>query len=256
MRYLGIDIGSTCAKTVVINEERELVDAFLLPTGWSSFDAMERISVRLRERGYLEDCYCVATGYGRAAVSFADRVLTEITCHARGASVLFGSGKMNVIDIGGQDSKMISIEDGRVEEFFMNDKCSAGTGKFLEVMANRLQVPIAELDRMAKKKTEEITISSMCTVFAESEIISLAGKGVSKENIAWAVLRSIARKVRSEYSRLNDVTRPVYLTGGLCDGEFFLELLTEALGRPVHSVELARYAGALGAAHLACDSQA
>lgn len=250
MYFLGIDIGSTCAKTVILDEDGGIADSFIYPTGWSSFNVLEQIREALQEKVDPEQMYCVATGYGRGAVAFADKVLTEITCHAKGASFLFGEGPFRMIDIGGQDTKVISGCDGRVEEFFMNDKCSAGTGKFIEIMANRLQLPIDELDRLARSHTEEQKISSMCTVFAESEIISLAAKGITRENIAWGVLHSVAVKVAGEYNKLPSSTLPVRLTGGLCDCSYLQELLADEIGQPVQSHELGRFAGAIGAARI------
>jgi predicted CoA-substrate-specific enzyme activase len=138
-----------------------------------------------------------------------------------------------------------------VEEFYMNEKCAAGTGKFVEVMANRLNIPIDSLDELARLRTKQIEISSLCTVFAESEIVALAGQGESKENIAWGVLNSVAKKVSQEYSKLKDQDRPVFLTGGLCSCTYFTELLSLRLKREVHSHPDARYAGAIGAAVLA-----
>lgn len=249
MRYIGIDIGSTCAKTAVMEEDGRISETFVLPTGWSSFDTIARIEEELKkQRIDLEKSQCVSTGYGREAVKMAQKKITEITCHAKGAEVLFGGEPMNLIDIGGQDTKVISCTGGRVEEFYMNDKCSAGTGKFMEIMANRLELPMDCMDQFARNRTEELKISSMCTVFAESEIVALIGKGTSKENIAWGVLDSVVRKVKQEYTKLGDGDRPVFLTGGLCENSYLLELLSAQLGKEVHSHMLARYAGAIGAA--------
>lgn len=251
MNYLGIDIGSTCAKTVVLNDEMRIVNKFVVPTGWSSFDALERIEQELKKAGVPDPSYCVSTGYGRGAVSFAGNHVTEITCHAKGADFLFGDAPLCVLDIGGQDTKVIAETSGLVEEFYMNEKCSAGTGKFLEVMANRLEVPIGHLPDLAQHHTTDLKISSMCTVFAESEIISLSGKGESKENIAWGVLNSVARKAGSLLGRLKVSSRQVVLTGGLCDAECFLQILKDVTGRTVISHPDARYAGAIGAALIA-----
>ena len=254
MHYIGIDIGSTCAKTAVMGEDGTLLYKFVIPTGWSSFEALDSIKKELLSRGPdPEKSACVSTGYGRKAVAFAGRNITEITCHAKGASVLFSRDPINVIDVGGQDKKVISCQDGRVSDFYMNDKCSAGTGKFIEIMANRLNVPLGELDSLARNRTEEKQISSLCTVFAESEVVTLAGQGVSRENIAWGVLNSVAKKVSQEYSKLRDGARPVYLTGGLCEDAYFMELVSKNIGRPLTSHPDARYTGAIGAARLAWE---
>lgn len=255
MDYIGIDIGSTSAKTVVMDHEANIIHSFIVPTGWSSFDAEKRIEEELRGRiGKSGQFHCVSTGYGRNAVSWADRRVTEITCHAKGASFLFGGGSINVIDIGGQDTKVISVSSGKVIEFFMNEKCAAGTGKFLEVLSGRLNISPEELDHLAERHTEDLSISSMCTVFAESEVVSLAGKGESKENLAFGVLRSVAEKVAALYGRLSDPgTSRIVLTGGLCRHVFFHKILSDTLMQQVTSCPSALYAGAIGAALLCRD---
>ncbi len=197
MNYIGIDIGSTCAKTVVLNEKKELILEFVQPTGWSSVDTAEEIRQKLEFAGINlsnESSHCVATGYGRISVPYADKTVTEITCHALGAVHLFQHPDLTVIDIGGQDTKIIQIEQGFVKDFIMNDKCAAGTGRFLEVMANTLSLRPNEMFDLARLGSDT-TISSMCTVFAESEVIGLIGKGEPKENIAYAVVNSTIRKV-------------------------------------------------------------
>ncbi len=249
MVKVGIDIGSTSAKTVVLDEDGSVMLEFVLPTGWSAFSALSAIKDKLRNYGIdTDDASFVSTGYGRRAVDFADKNVTEITCHAKGAARIFGDGEMNVIDVGGQDTKVISVKDGRVQEFYMNNKCAAGTGKFVEVTAGRLGIPLDDLDRIASERTKEIEISSLCTVFAESEVVALVGRGVAKEDIAWGILNSVAKKVGNEYARLHDRERPVYLTGGLCESELFAQLLSRHIGHDVMSSPEARYAGALGAA--------
>lgn len=248
MKYIGIDIGSTCAKTAVLDENGTLAETFVIPTGWSSFEALDQIKKKLAESGIKkEEMTCVSTGYGRAAVDFADKKITEITCHARGAVCLFGEESLDVIDIGGQDTKVISINGGRVGEFFMNDKCSAGTGRFLEVMANTMALRPDTLCELARNG-KDVTISSLCTVFAESEVISLIGRGEPKENIAFAVVNSIAEKVVSQSRRLEFSDKPVFLTGGLCECEYLREILSQKLQREVSSHKDSRYAGAIGAA--------
>lgn len=252
MNYIGIDIGSTSAKTAVLSETAEIMTVFVIPTGWSSFQALETIEQTLVQKGIELDNSCiVSTGYGRKAVKYADKAITEITCHAKGAAKLFGDGPMHIIDVGGQDTKVISASNGKVEEFFMNDKCSAGTGKFVEIMAGRLNVPVDELGKYAAGHTEKITISSLCTVFAESEVISMIGRGTGRENIAWGILSSIAMKVKQEYSKLPREDRPVFLTGGLCENTYFTDLLSGYIGKRVETAPDARFAGAIGAAILA-----
>ena len=151
MYYVGIDIGSTASKVVVLDDsKKEILFKKVMPTGWSSVETSKTIKEWLESNGVNEDnSKVVATGYGRVSVPFADKVVTEITCHAKGAS-FFNDTDMTIIDIGGQDTKAISYKNGMVEDFIMNDKCSAGTGKFLEVMANRLGVGLDEMFDLAR----------------------------------------------------------------------------------------------------------
>ena len=249
MNYLvGIDIGSTCAKAVVLDEYHTILHRLLQPTGWSSVETAESIRKWLRDVDVaVEHTAVVATGYGRISVPYADKCVTEITCHARGASFLHHEANLLVIDIGGQDTKIIQVEDGQVRNFVMNDKCSAGTGRFLEVMANTLSLRPEELCALAARGGNT-TISSMCTVFAESEVISLIGRGEARENISFAVVDSIVKKVCSQAGQLHTGAGTACLTGGLCGMAYLRDLLSKALGVPVLSCEDGRYAGAIGAA--------
>lgn len=247
MYQVGIDIGSSAAKAVVMNEG-EVVRTLLLNTGFNSRKTAEEIYETFKNEGITkENARYVATGYGRISVPYADDVITEITCHGKGAAFLFHEDG-TVIDIGGQDTKGISLKKGRVMKFIMNDKCSAGTGKFLEVMTNRLGLTQNELSELARKGNP-ITISSMCTVFAESEVISLIGKGTPREDIAYGVIESVVTKVVQLISQVP--AEQYFLTGGLCEDEYIIERRVKALGAPVSSAPLARYAGAVGAALMA-----
>ncbi len=244
---IGIDIGSTSAKTVVMDQEGRIVHRSLQPTGWSSVETAREIREQLEGLGFpLEQARVVATGYGRVSVPYAHRCVTEITCHGRGACAVYRRRDMTVVDIGGQDTKIIDVAGGQVRDFVMNDKCSAGTGRFLEVMANTLGVAPEELCALAEEGGG-VSISSMCTVFAESEVISLIGRGESRENIAHAVLDSIIRKVTSQTGRLS-LGETVCLTGGLCEVEPLRRSLSRALNRDVLACPDGRYAGAIGAA--------
>lgn len=246
-----MDLGSSCVKTIVIDRAGEIVRRDLRPTGWSSVDTAQAVRESLPE-AENEDARLVATGYGRVAVPFADRTVTEISCHARGAVKLFGEKDLNVIDIGGQDTKLIAVRNGLVAEFVMNDKCSAGTGRFLEVMANTLSVTPAGLCEMAQRG-EETKISSLCTVFAESEVIGLIGRGTPRENIARGVVDSIVQKVRTQAGKLRLGGAALCLTGGLCEFPTVTEGLEKAFGRAVLTSPDARYAGAVGAALYAAE---
>lgn len=247
MYQVGIDIGSSAAKVAVM-EHGAVIKTLLLSTGFNSRNTADEICDMLAADGITkENSVYVATGYGRISVPYADRSVTEITCHGKGAWHLFGKNG-TVIDIGGQDTKGIALKNGRVMKFIMNDKCSAGTGKFLEVMTNRLGLTQKELSELAKKGNP-ITISSMCTVFAESEVISLIGKGTPREDIANGVIDSVVMKVVSLISQVP--SDQYFLTGGLCEDEYIVGRLATVLEASVESQPLARYAGAIGAALLA-----
>ena len=243
---IGIDIGSTAAKAAAL-ESGELVTTVVVPTGFNGVDAALRLADELRARG-IDPCACnenvVATGYGRVSVPYAGKTLTEITCHGRGAAYLFGNDG-TVIDVGGQDTKVIQLTGGKVRKFVMNDKCAAGTGKFLEVIADRMGVTQEELAALAAAG-KPTAISSMCTVFAESEVISLIGKGEPRENIANGVIDSVIMRVASLAGGL--ITGDVFLTGGLCENGYFIERLSHHLGLHVTTSSHARFAGAIGAA--------
>lgn len=245
MYYTGIDIGSTASKVCVFKDD-DLVYKFVSPTGWSSVKTANSIKNKLNELGIANDnCKVTATGYGRISVPFADKTITEITCHGKGAYYLLNED-CTVIDIGGQDTKIISIQNGNVASFTMNDKCAAGTGRFLELMANTLGLTIEEMCNMAKLG-KGVSISSMCTVFAESEVIGLIGSGKRREDIAYGIIDSVLSKVKTLCDRHGDRYN-YFLTGGLCDNKYIVEKLSEKLQTGVRTSELARYAGAIGAA--------
>ena len=253
MHYVGVDIGSTATKVAVMAPAGEGADvlalerAMLIPTGYSSVDAAGRARALLEEAGVADDMTCVATGYGRSAVPFAAKAVTEITCHGRGAAWLFGPDGV-VVDVGGQDTKVLHLVGGAVKKFVMNDKCSAGTGRFLEIMADRLGVSQEELSRMAAAGSPTV-ISNMCTVFAESEVISMVGRGEPRENIANGVVESVVKRVATLAAQMSAATREEwFLTGGLCENGYFRRRLGAALGHEVASEPRARFAGAIGAA--------
>ena len=250
MNYVGIDIGSTAAK-VVCRGDKDI--SFVIPTGWSCKMAAGAIKNILLKDGVdvsKEDTRVVSTGYGREAVDYAAKTVTEITCHAKGAAEIFGGERaVTVIDVGGQDTKVINLENGIVTDFIMNDKCAAGTGKFIEIMANRLNVELAEMFELAEKG-DPVPISSLCTVFAESEVISHIAEGRSREDIAAGIISSVALKVSSLCSKQR-LADKVVLTGGLSENEYFARLLSDRLKKPVDISTEGRYAGALGAAAVA-----
>ena len=250
--YIGIDIGSTASKVCVL-ESGKKPRYEVLPTGWNSKITANIIRESLEKNiGNLSDCVVVATGYGRISVEYADYVITEITCHGRGGYEMIGRD-CTIVDIGGQDTKYINVVNGRPVDFLMNDKCAAGTGKFIEVMANRLGVTIEELFDIAKTGNA-IPISSLCTVFAESEVINYMGEGRPKEDLAAGVIESVAQKVVTLVQR-KDIQDTVIVTGGFSDNEYFVDLLSSRIGKKVLKMPDGRYAGALGAALIACDKR-
>lgn len=243
MHYIGIDIGSTSTKVAVYDTTNlEFCDLFFMPTGFSGVEISRQIYQILLDKNYFP-FHITATGYGRVSVDYANLTLTEILCHGIGASYLFKKD-CTVIDVGGQDTKAIKLISQKPEDFIMNDKCSAGTGKFIEVMANRLGLSLAEIYTIATPN-DEIKISSTCTVFAESEIISLMASGVSKEHIAYAIISSSAKKVSSLAKRLDNEI--YFLSGGLSKVPLFVKLLSKELGKEIFTDENAIYCGAMGA---------
>ena len=251
--YAGIDIGSLSTETVLIDKNGEVVAANVIATGASSIKAsQESYQQALSEAGTTGEqvAFCIATGYGRNKVPFADAKVTEITCHAMGAHVQYPEAR-TVIDIGGQDSKAIRLdENGSVANFVMNDKCAAGTGRFLEVMARALEVDLAELGPLALRSDDDIKVSSVCTVFAESEVVSLIGDGVATERIAWGICRSVADRTVSLAERVG-VNQPVVMTGGVAYNVGVVKALEKRLQVKLVIPENPQIIGALGAAYLA-----
>ena len=253
--YIGIDIGSTAAKVSLIKDDK--INHTVLPTGWSSKETAGIIRENIEDKYKInldsDKARVVATGYGRISVEYADFEITEITCHARGGRELSKSENTTIIDVGSQDTKVISLENGYVSDFLMNDKCSAGTGRFIEIMANKLNLTLEELFDLASKG-DAIEISSMCTVFAESEVISYIGQGRNKEDIAAGVVDSVAKKVAQLAGRAK-VKDDVILTGGLSNVPYFAKVLEDKLQSPVHTTVDGKFAGSFGAALLAKEKK-
>lgn len=250
MIAVGLDIGSLAAKGILLDGERQF--RVIIPTGWSPRKAGEQLLDSLREQaGGAEDIRIVVTGYGRVSYQGADQAVTEISCHARGVVALLPKTD-TIVDIGGQDSKVIRLNDaGKVIDFVMNDKCAAGTGRFLEVTANALGI---DVDDMAASEdvSQEAAISSMCTVFAESEIIGLLASGVAKGSIIAGLHRSVGKRVAAMVRRLG-VGEYIAFTGGVALNRGICRALSEELGRPVQVTDFCQFTGALGAALLAKD---
>lgn len=252
MFVVGIDIGSLSAEAVVLRDE-EIAGYSILPTGADSRLAAEKALTLALERAgcsLREVVFAVATGYGRVSVPFADLQVTEITCHARGATQLYPDTR-TVIDIGGQDSKVIRLDDGgAVVDFAMNDKCAAGTGRFLEVMARALEAGVDDLAALAGQARQAAQISSLCTVFAESEVVALIGQGAPRAEIARGLLESVADRTAGLVSRVG-LQPEVTMTGGVGKNAGVVSALTARLGVPIRVPPEPQIVGALGAALIA-----
>ncbi len=253
----GIDIGSIMTKGVLLGDEG-IIATRIIFTGYSAEKAGQRVFEELLAgAGVVKNSVhgIVATGYGRNQVPFADRAMTEIICHAVGAFYSY-PGVKTVIDIGGQDSKVIRVDEkGKVENFAMNDKCAAGTGRFLEVMARVLEVNLEEFDGMSRLAETPAKISSTCTVFAESEVISLISKGEKRENIIAGIHDSVASRVASLAGRVGCV-EPVVMTGGVALNGGIVRAMEEKIGLAIGVLDTAQLNGALGAAVMAQEKAA
>ena len=252
MITVGIDVGSISAKAAVVRDG-ELLGSGVILTGYNARHAGENVFADLLAKlGIGKDAvdWIVATGYGRNSVDFADKAVTEITCHAAGAHFQDPAVRC-VIDIGGQDSKAIAMDTtGRVTDFAMNDKCAAGTGRFLEVMARALEVDLDAFGEMSLKADQPAAISSLCTVFAESEVISLIARGERRENIIAGIHESIGSRVIAMAGRVG-ITEPVMMTGGVAKNIGVVRALEKKLGKPIRVSTNAQVNGAIGAALIA-----
>lgn len=253
MITVGIDVGSMTTKAVLL--DGKILRSVIRPTGCSprqsgreAFDEL----IQGAGLGYSDITRVTGTGYGRIALDYIDDAVTEITCHARGAHYLLEGTDM-VIDIGGQDSKVILTDgQGNVIDFVMNDKCAAGTGRFLQVMASALGADVNELSELSKG-AEPVEISNMCTVFAESEVVSLLAQGVAKESIIAGIHRSVARRVAAMAGRLGNGNK-ITFTGGVAKNEGVREYLVAELGMEINVAPASQLAGAIGAALLALEA--
>ena len=274
MYVAGIDVGSVAAKAVVLEllpphtqVGARVAGRAVLPTGWNTAEAGELALEQACAGAQIARSALrrvTATGYGRIALPFADKAVTEISCHARGAAQLFPQAGV-VLDIGGQDSKVISLElprqetagasgttrPGAVRDFLMNDKCAAGTGRFLQVLSGILNMPLDELGQAAATG-KPVAISSMCAVFAETEIVGLLARSTPPQDIAAGVFRSIARRMCGLARRIPMQGECVF-TGGLATSPAFAAILADELGMPVNVPADPQTVGALGAALIAAD---
>lgn len=252
----GIDSGSTSTDVVILDQDEKIVSSIIIPTGGGAgLSAEKSLELALEKAGMnrTQISRIVTTGYGRAYIESGDESITEITCHARGAHHLNPSVR-TIIDIGGQDSKAIRIdENGAVQNFLMNDKCAAGTGRFLEMMARTLGITLEEISTLGLEWKENITISSMCTVFAESEVVSLVAQNRSLPDIIHGLNCSVASKVGALAGRLGNEGEYM-MTGGVAKNRGIVTALEEKLGVSLFVCEESQLCGALGAALFAAAS--
>jgi predicted CoA-substrate-specific enzyme activase len=256
--FAGIDVGSMTTKAAIVDEAGSLVGRAIRHTGADGAAAAESAlgeALASASRGRDELGYLVATGYGRGRVEGASAAVTEITCHARGAVRLLPSTR-TVVDIGGQDSKAIRIDErGRVLAFQMNDKCAAGTGRFLEVMARALEIELKDLGPLSLKGRDDLRVSSVCTVFAESEVVGLIAAGRSREDIILAIHNAVADRTEALVARVGLKT-DLTVTGGVAKNTGLMDVLTRRLGVALRIPAEPQIAGALGAALIARERAA
>ncbi|MCL4385040.1 MAG: acyl-CoA dehydratase activase [Actinobacteria bacterium] len=260
MYTCGIDIGSVSTEALILDiddkKNYKILSYTVNKTGSDSKTAAEdtfNIALQKAKLNKNEINSIVATGYGRVNVAFAKKNITEITCHASGVTLLFPD-VITIIDIGGQDSKVIKIDkvSKKPIDFLMNDKCAAGTGRFLEVMAKTLEIDLENFGEIFLNTKNKVDITSTCTVFAESEIVSLIGHGVAKEKIIKGLIYSIADRIISMVSRVG-LEAPVCLTGGVAKNSGISNAIEEKLGVKLKIPFEPQITGALGAAYLASN---
>jgi (R)-2-hydroxyacyl-CoA dehydratese activating ATPase len=252
---IGVDIGSTTAKAAVLNQSGEIWTA-IIPSGMNPPQAGKQVcDMALANSQHAKEdiTFIVATGYGRVSAEFANKTITEIACHAKGAHYL-NPATRTIIDIGGQDSKAISLdESGKVIDFMINDKCASGTGRFLETAASLvLRVKLEDLGTLSAKATDIPIISSACTVFAQTEMVSLLATGVSVENLVAGLHRAVAAKVSSMVKRIG-IRPTVMMTGGVAKNSGVITAFRRELNIEVVTTDKLdpQLVGALGAALMA-----
>ena len=251
----GVDVGSTQTKAVIVNEARDIVGRALTDTGANVLSAAEHAFQEALLQGRIPDeevDYVIGTGYGRYRITFGNTQVTEISCHGRGAVHMFPNTR-TVLDMGGQDTKAIRVTAaGEIVDFCMNDKCAAGTGRFLGAAASALEIPLDELGSVALGGSKPVRISTTCTVFAESEVLSWLGKGRSIDDILLGVHQSIAARSIGLLRRVG-VAEEVTFTGGVARNQAMIQVLNNGLGLQVNVSEESHFMGAIGAALFAMD---
>jgi (R)-2-hydroxyacyl-CoA dehydratese activating ATPase len=256
MLVAGIDIGSITTEALLFDKDKGIVGYTILQTGADSKKtaeiALEKV-LSYPGKNASDISYTISTGCGRKRATFAKEAITEITCIAKGVNFLFPEAR-TIIDIGGQDTKVIRVDEkGRVLEFEMNDKCAAGTGRFIEVMAKALNVELDKIGDISLQHKKELTISSICTVFAESEVISLVSEGEELEDILYGIHKAIADRTMGLINRLGGVTSEVIMAGGVAKNIGVVKALEKVLGAPIKIHVEPQIIGALGAAILSLE---
>lgn len=252
---LGIDFGSTTGKAVILDQDGKIAAAQVSQKGAVSDEGVKAaLTAALDEAGIglTEIVRAVATGYGRRMLDIADRTITEITCHARGAVCMVPEARM-VLDIGGQDSKVIAIDaSGLVTQFTMNDRCAAGTGKFLETLARAVNVELADMGPLALEAKDNLQVTSMCATFAETEVIALLAEGIPRVEVLGGVHAAMAKRTVGLVSRVGK-REPMVMTGGVARNPAAVRHIEQALGISLILPDQPQIAGALGAALFALD---
>ena len=246
---LGMDLGSTTSKGVVLKNGKEVIGSSIIDAGAGTTGPQRAFEACLKDAGVdrSQISNITATGYGRNSFEPADLVISELSAHALGVHTMYPDAR-TLLDIGGQDSKVMSIgKNGRLDNFLMNDKCAAGTGRFLEVMAKVLEVGVADLKDLEARAEQTVSVSSTCTVFAESEVISQLAKGVDIPGLVRGICASVAAKAASLVKRLG-VEEPVYMTGGVARNTGVVKALEKELGVPITVSQIQQLNGAFGAA--------
>lgn len=254
MITVGCDIGSLTAKAVILKDGKMLASEVILASAQPEKSAVEVIKRAVEKAGIkIEDVeYCVGTGYGRKHIPFMNSSESEIVCHGRGAVWQVPSAR-TVVDIGGQDAKAIRIDEkGNVERYVYNDKCASGTGRFLEIIADSLDIKLDDMGAMSERSKEKLTLSNQCVIFAETEIISLINEGKEIADIINALHQAVANRAASLAKSIL-VAPDAVMTGGVAKNTGMFSALEKALGVKLHKVDNPQINGALGAALIAAD---
>ncbi|OHB71933.1 MAG: hypothetical protein A2W23_00075 [Planctomycetes bacterium RBG_16_43_13] len=255
MLVAGVDVGSTATKAIILDENRKIVGRGLTNTGANVVKAAERAFKNALEEGKFEEwevTFIVGTGYGRYKVPFGNTQVTEIGCHSRGAHFLFPNTR-TILDIGGQDTKAIKVgADGDVKDFCMNDKCAAGTGRFLEAAAGVLGLELGEIGDVSQMSESPIRITNVCTVFVEAEIMSHLSKGRKVEDILRGVHNAIAGRSIALMRRIS-LEDEITFTGGVSRNKGMVKAIEEKLGMKLNVCSDSQFIGAIGAALFAFE---